>query len=185
MTKINSKKLGLGLAVFFVLATISFAVTPTPSPSPTPTPTPTATPTPGPYGPNLTDTNVYNALTGRNALLRAVPDGAGHLIPAFILVNSNGDPASLPRTGAANYANGQVTASGTAQTLVAGNATRRSVVIRNLDTSLSVYIGAATVTSGNGFLLKAGESISIDTVALIQVIAASGSPVVAYMQTYD
>jgi hypothetical protein len=88
-------------------------------------------------------------------------------------------------TGAATMANGQVTASTSAATLVASRATRRSVTIRNTDTSISVYIGIAAVTAGNGMLLKPGESISIDFTGLIQVIAASGSPVVAYMETYD
>lgn len=87
--------------------------------------------------------------------------------------------------GATNYANGQVTATGTAATLVAARATRRSVLVRNLDASLDVYVGNATVTAGNGMLLKAGESFPIDAVGLIEVIAPSGSPVVAYMETYD
>lgn len=87
--------------------------------------------------------------------------------------------------GAANYANGQVAATTTAATLVASRATRRSVTIRNTDAAISVYIGKATVTSGNGMLLKAGEQVNLDTTALIQVISASGTPSVAYFETYD
>lgn len=87
--------------------------------------------------------------------------------------------------GAANLNNGQVAASVTAATLVAARSTRRSVTIKNLDAAITVYIGKATVTAGNGMQLKAGESISVDTTALIQVIAASGTPTVAFMETYD
>lgn len=87
--------------------------------------------------------------------------------------------------GAPSYANNQVAASTTAGTLIAARATRRSVTIRNTDATITVYIGAATVTAGNGMPLKAGESINIDSVALIQVLAASGTPAVAYIETYD
>lgn len=87
--------------------------------------------------------------------------------------------------GAASYANGQVTASGSAATLLAARATRRSVIFRNTDGSLSVYIGAATVSAANGFLLKAGESIQFDAVGLVQVIAPSGAPVICYIEAYD
>lgn len=93
--------------------------------------------------------------------------------------------ANSTAQGAANYANGQVTATGTAGTLLAARTTRRSAVFVNTDTSITVYIGKATVTSANGLPLKAGQSISIDSNQLIQVISASGSPVVAYMETYD
>ena len=77
--------------------------------------------------------------------------------------------------------NGQVTATGSAATLVAANAARRKLTIRNQDTSLSVYVGEATVSSSNGLLLKAGESRVITSPELMQLIAPSGSPVVDYM----
>ncbi len=86
--------------------------------------------------------------------------------------------------GAPNIASGQVTA-GAAATLVAARATRRCVTILNTDALLSIYIGPATVTSGNGMLIKAGVQVRIETTALIQVPAASGSPVVTYMEEYD
>jgi hypothetical protein len=87
--------------------------------------------------------------------------------------------------GAANVAVAQTTTSTSAATLVAARATRRGVYIRNFDTSISVYIGPATVTSSNGMLLKAGESIFLTWVGLIQVIAASGTPVVGTVDEYD
>ena len=77
-----------------------------------------------------------------------------------------------------------MTARSWAATMVIARATRKSVLIRNTDAAISVYIGPATVSAVNGMLLKAGESVPVDTTALIQVIAASGTPVVAYYETY-
>lgn len=87
--------------------------------------------------------------------------------------------------GAANIAGGQVAASTTAATLVAARATRRTALVKNLHTTIAVYIGPATVTAANGMELKAGESVSVDWTGLIQVIAASGTPTVAFLETYD
>lgn len=99
------------------------------------------------------------------------------MIPATVTVNKI--------TAAAHVASAHVTASVTAGTLVAANATRRSVVCQNLDTTITVWVGPATVTTSNGIRLQPGQSVSIDSTALIQVIAESGSPVVAEMETYD
>ncbi len=85
----------------------------------------------------------------------------------------------------ATITTGQVTASGSPATLVAANSTRAKLTVRNQDASLSVYVGPATVSSSNGALLKAGESRVFIGATLIQVIAASGSPVVDYVdETY-
>lgn len=89
------------------------------------------------------------------------------------------------RWAATFYDNNQVTAATSAKTLVIARLTRRAVTFRNLDATISVYIGNATVTSTNGFLLKAGESVTWNVTGLVQVIAASGSPVVAYEDEYD
>lgn len=88
-------------------------------------------------------------------------------------------------TGAANLSTTQVTASTSAATLAIARPTRTSVLFRNLDSSISVYIGKATVSSSNGTLLKAGDSVPFTYVGLIQVIAASGSPVVSIADEYN
>lgn len=77
--------------------------------------------------------------------------------------------------------NGQVTATTSAGTLVAANANRRRLTIRNQDATISVYVGEATVTSANGRILKANESCEITSPELMQVIAASGTPIVDFM----
>lgn len=87
--------------------------------------------------------------------------------------------------GAGNIASSQLATSTTAATLVVARPTRRSVTIKNLDTTITVYVGPATVTASNGMPLKAGESISVTWVGLIQVIAASGTPTVASLDEYD
>ena len=90
-----------------------------------------------------------------------------------------------PVAAPANSASGQVTAGGSAATLVAARETRRNVLVRNLDAALSVHVGPATVTTSNGMLLAAGDSILLPLAGLLQVIAASGAPVVAYWEFYD
>lgn len=92
---------------------------------------------------------------------------------------------AISGVSAANLDTNQVTASTTAGTLVIARPTRLSVLFRNLDAAISVYVGKATVTAGNGMLLRAGESVVFSSVGLIQVIAASGNPVVAYADEYN
>lgn len=86
--------------------------------------------------------------------------------------------------GAATIASGQVTTNGSAQTLVAARATRRSVSIVNTSTLVTAYIGPATVTSGNGHAIPPGSSIESQTTALIQVIGTTGA-VVTFLEEYD
>lgn len=101
------------------------------------------------------------------------------------------DSQGLPKTftsmngGAPNYDNGQVQASTAAATLVAARAARRSILIINMDATITVYIGKPTVTAANGIPLKAGASVVLDMTGLVQVISASGTPQVAYLETYD
>ena len=88
--------------------------------------------------------------------------------------------------GANNLANGQATAGATSSTLVAARSTRRSVTVRNTHATESCYIGAGTVSAANGFLLKAGESIPIDSVVAINGIRAGSTDVsICYLESYD
>lgn len=118
---------------------------------------------------------IYNAIANpvggglTDAQLRATP----------VPVSISGGIAAAP-----SMANGQVAMSVSAATIVAARATRRGVIIKNLSTTISVYIGIATVTAANGFELKAGESVPIDFTGLIQGIAASATPTVSYIETY-
>jgi hypothetical protein len=88
--------------------------------------------------------------------------------------------------GANHLAAGQATAGVASGVLVAARPTRRSVTVRNTHASESCYIGTGTVSAANGFLLKAGESISIDTVVVINCIRAGSTDVaIGYLETYD
>ena len=112
------------------------------------------------------------------------PVSATNPLPIKIDQTTPGTTNAVADLAPANQATGQVTATTLAATMVIARATRKSVLIRNTDAAISVYIGPATVSAVNGMLLKAGESVPVDTTALIQVIAASGTPVVAYYETY-
>lgn len=125
-----------------------------------------------------------SSVTMMDALPLTTSDGSatGRIsVPVFVV----GGSSSSEPTGATNLASSQVTATTTAGTLVIARPTRNSVLFRNLDTSISVYIGKATVTSANGMLLKAGESIPFTYTGLIQVIAASGTPIIAIADEYS
>ena len=81
----------------------------------------------------------------------------------------------------------QVNISNTAATLVAARETRKRVVIVNRQLA-SVFIGEATVTTGNGFELEPGDSVTLYTTALIQGItagASGGTEKVHILEEYD
>ena len=118
----------------------------------------------------VTDETLANGVKQMARLVKQVDDSGNTLSPV---------------KGAASIANGQVTATSTSGAVVAARATRRSVLIRNTDASNSAYVGTGTVTAGNGFLLKAGESISIETVAVVNCLRATADVVLAYMEVYD
>jgi hypothetical protein len=104
-------------------------------------------------------------------------DPSGRL---YVNVNSLATPV-----GPGHFVTSQVATSTTAGTLAVARPTRTSVTFVNMDASITVYIGPATVTAGNGFPLLAGQSITLYTTALIQVIAASGTPTVAVGDEYN
>lgn len=93
--------------------------------------------------------------------------------------------------GAANLATSQVTSTGTAATLVTARATRRSVLITNLEDPATesakiAYVGPATVTTGNGYPILPGQSVPFTWVGLIQVIDdTTNHAVLAITDEYD
>ena len=87
--------------------------------------------------------------------------------------------------GADNLNNGQVTVITGSVLIIDFNIQRRSVVIKNLHTSIPIYVGKLPVSSSNGMELKAGESISIDFNGAIYGTVISGSVSVAYLETYE
>jgi len=87
--------------------------------------------------------------------------------------------------GAANQATAQVALTTTAAQVVAARATRRNVLIVNTDTAITVYVGNTGVTSATGLPILPGQGITIPSVAAQFAVAASGTPTVAYFETYD
>lgn len=61
---------------------------------------------------------------------------------------------------------------------------RHSILIKNTDTTNTVYIGASGVTTGTGFPLKPGETMTLDrNYAAVYGICAGGiTVVVAYLE---
>ena len=85
---------------------------------------------------------------------------------------------------AGKIANGQVATSTSSAELVAARPKRRRVIIKNLDSTITVYIGTGTVTTANGMPLLAGESIAIEATVAINGRSASGTPTIAYLEEY-
>lgn len=95
--------------------------------------------------------------------------------------------SAFAEPGALTGTNNQQPLTTTARQIVsAGNSRQRAAVVRNMDTTISIYWGYnADVTSTTGFLIKAGESVTINTRAAIYGVAASGAPVACYFTEND
>lgn len=86
--------------------------------------------------------------------------------------------------GSTAIATGQVSVSTTSGTLVSARDTRKGLLLVNRG-SAGVYVGTGTVTAGTGLLLQAGDSLTINTTAQVNAIAASGTQAVHYLEEYD
>ena len=60
---------------------------------------------------------------------------------------------------------------------------RISTIVKNIG-AIAIYIGNAGVTTGTGFLLNAGESVTWDTTAAVYGVTAAGSGLICYSETY-
>ena len=88
--------------------------------------------------------------------------------------------------GAASFTVTQNALSTNAEAIFAARPTRTRAVVKNTDSSITVYIGEAdTVTSSTGISLLAGESIALFTTAAVYAIAASSTPTVALLEEYE
>jgi hypothetical protein len=130
-----------------------------------------------------TDTGTASLIGLFKRLLQRVTTLMAQL-PSALTGSGNLKAAVVEAVGASSIANGQVSTSTTAANIVSSRSTRRYVTIKNLDSTITVYVGVATVSAANGMPLAAGESITLDCTAAIQGIAASGTPAVAYLEVY-
>jgi hypothetical protein len=99
--------------------------------------------------------------------------------------NASLDSIDSKLTGAPNAAVTQVAAGAVSGPLIAARATRRVFVVRNHDAANSCYIGKGVVTSANGFLLKAGESVSIESVEAWACIRDTADVALGVIELYD
>lgn len=121
---------------------------------------------------NFSQSGTRTTGTSDVAILRAT-DNSGVQTPHVIVA------------GTASITTAQRTLSTSASVVLAADNGRHSALIRNLDTTISIYVGATGVTSTTGMLLKAGESITITSKAALYAVAASGTPVAATLAEND
>jgi len=124
---------------------------------------------------------------------RAIVDGSGSLyvkeqtvgqdVSASskpVVIASDQSPINVELTGT-ELANGQVTVDTTAGgvTIITASSDRQGVLIKNQGT-VDCYIGTGTVTTVNGVLLEAGESVPMPTDSEIKGITAALSTTIGY-----
>lgn len=83
-----------------------------------------------------------------------------------------------------SFTAGQNALSTTAEVIFAAKADRLFAEVKNLDASITVYLGPTdAVTSSTGHALKAGESFAFENViGAIYAIAASGTPTISTIE---
>jgi len=124
---------------------------------------------------------------------RAIVDGSGSLYVKEQTVGQDVSANSKPVVIASDQSdlkvlsigtelgNGQVTVDTTVGgvTIVAASGDRKGVLIKNQGT-VDCYIGTGTVTTANGVLLEAGESVPMPTDSEIKGITAGSSTTIGY-----
>ena len=109
--------------------------------------------------------------------------GSGRIDDDRANIEGNIDATSKGATIAtANHA-----LSTSAAEILAADTTRRSVIIQNIDASITAYIGVSGVTTSTGLQLVAGQAITLDkaAAAAIYAIAASGTPALRTLSESD
>lgn len=86
-------------------------------------------------------------------------------------------------TGATSFASSTNTLSVTAEVVLAARPNRIAAILRNIDASITIYVGDSAVDS-TYFSLPAGASISLTTTAAVYAVAASGTPTLAIWEEY-
>ena len=95
------------------------------------------------------------------------------------------DSVTTVPTGAPNVAMKQVALNASTPTAIVNvRDTRRYVDIKNIG-SVDVYLSEGTPTSGNSWVLAAGQEKRFDTTAAINGLSASVTPSVSVAEVYD
>lgn len=89
-------------------------------------------------------------------------------------------------TGSTLIAVSRITPTTTAATLAVARTNRNRVIITN-NSNQTVFVGPATVTAANGYPVGVGYTLTLQTIALVQCIIASGTATadVAVVEEYE
>ena len=87
--------------------------------------------------------------------------------------------------GAPYMANGQVSVSTSQSVILSARSTRKTVIIRNNDstTTMTVGVSAPTFTINSGMVLSGGQNITLDFTGAIMAISPGGV-IASYIETY-
>lgn len=107
-------------------------------------------------------------------------DPSGHALTSATPI-----PVNPAESGTPNFATAQTSVGASATQIVGSRATRRAVLITNPSSSVTVFIGGASVTTSNGQELLPGNSLSIPTTIAVYGIVASSTQTVSSLEVYD
>jgi hypothetical protein len=110
-----------------------------------------------------------------------LPDANGSSYQADVNSANEVIVAVATSTGGVLNATGQVSIANTATLIIAAN-TRQGVLITNPSTTVTVYIGGAGVTTGNGQPVLPLQSITLPVVSAVYGIVATGTQTVSYVE---
>jgi hypothetical protein len=89
-------------------------------------------------------------------------------------------------TGAGFLATSQTALnSSTATSVASARTTRRSLLVTNLDSTVTIYVGNSGVTSSTGQAVFAQNSLTIPFTGAVYAISASATPSVSVVEVYD
>jgi hypothetical protein len=97
-----------------------------------------------------------------------------------LLVNSTLSGTLDLEIKAGTLSNGQATIDSTTDLIIPSDPNRQGVIIANQGNN-PCYIGDASVSSANGFLLNPGESVGIQTNSAIYGVTSSGATTIGYI----
>lgn len=104
-------------------------------------------------------------------------------VPVYANLGSAVVPVAPSSTGVgAINSTGQVSVGATDTTIIAANASRAAVIITNISSTVTVYIGNAGLTTSTGYPLLPSNSISIPTTAAVHGIVASSTQTVGFLE---
>lgn len=94
-------------------------------------------------------------------------------------------PVNPAESGGSNMATAQTTVTTAATQIVAANTTRRAVLVTNMHTTATLYLGTASVTTSTGQALPAGASATIPFTGAVYGIVASSTLTATSLDLYD